>query len=155
VQVLPARAAILIGQRDAGMHLRLVGFGMKVVGIGKRQPVSAASSLPIVVLPDPVTPMSTRIIASFYTSGGATACLLGNGLLDVVNHGGGAQSLLGYQRKILPSGRDDGGGKRVGECIVAAGAHADVKELVHRIQFRSRRSGKIPVRKSLAAGSTV
>src|ERR1700677_320710 len=134
--------------------LALLASEWKSSASAKRQPVSAASSLPIVVLPDPVTPMSTRIIASFYTSGGATACLLSNGLLDVVNHGGGCPVITRIPAKYLAAGRNDRGGKRVGECIAAAGAHADVKELVHGIQFRSRRSGKIPVRKSLAAGST-
>src|ERR1700689_3791188 len=100
------------------------------------QPVSAASSSPTVVLPEPVTPMSTRIMSSFAaTLGQNLPCaqaqgncalwgsalgqtVLGEGQLDAVNHGGGGPVVARIPAKDLAAGSDDGGGEGGGECVV-------------------------------------
>src|ERR1700677_1965460 len=82
----------------------------------------------------------------------AMARLLGNSLLNVVNHGGGGPVIAWVPAKDLAVGSDDRGGKRVGQGVVAARAHAHIKKLLHRIQFRGWWRGKVPVRKRRTAG---
>src|ERR1700733_7544467 len=82
----------------------------------------------------------------------AMAGLFRDGPLDVVNNGGGGPIIVWVPAKNLALGGDDGGGKRVSQGVVATRTHAHIKKLLHRIQFRGGRCGKVPVRKPRIAG---